>query len=340
MSFAMTIARPFRLLTVTAAALLALSGCGRNANPLLGVPLRGQVQLNVPATNGGQALSVGETSAFYEITRALSLDINSHVAWVFDIVEAIVALPPTSTEGNTAVWGPSEPEGLERLSHRFTVVDNGDGTFSYALDARLKGSTDDADFVTVFEGHATPGEDDKGTGDLTVHLGSRRALIDAPCDVVGDLQITYDAASEPRALDIVSSGVADECRGERPTDAHYLYTEAADASGTMDYAFRQNLHRLDEDKPLDEVFAVRSRWLGDGAGRSDVRISEGEVPGDLAAALPNSGAVSVDVVECWDALFGLVYAGTTPAELADAMVHPETGDSAQCSFASAEFASL
>jgi hypothetical protein len=323
-----------------AVAAFAVTGCAQNPFGTV-IPKNGQVRLNVPGANGGgQALLAGSTAEFYVSTKNIADQVNGGVGVVFNIVDQITALPPTDTDGETyAVWGPSEPRGLERNSFRFTV-NAVDDSFDYQLEARAKGDTEESDFVVVFEGNAVPGEDeDKGHGDLDVHWGALRSLDDSQC-LIGDLHVDYAADEEPRRLDVAFAEVADGCRDQSPTSATYHYTEAADASGSLDFAFLANLHKAEENKPAEETFAIRSRWQGDGAGRSDVRISGSDIEADLATFIPGTTAVSADVVECWDSSFALTYTDTNPDELDASLGHAEEGDAASCAFAEAEFAEL
>ena len=319
--------------------LLAATACGNRADKFTSVlPRRDQVKMNVPANN--DALAAGDQSELYLATLGISTSVNGGVLWAFDVIEAILAMPPTTLDEDQAVWGPSEPKGLERLSYRFTVNRIEEGHFSYKLEARLKENTEESDFVIVFDGEALPGDDDRGTGTLNYHLGSRRNLMISQCDLIGEIHVQYDTTTEPRMLDVVLNGVADECKGEDPTDAHYIYTESPDASGTMDFAVRNNMHRPDENKPLEEVLAVRSRWLGTGQGRSDVQVSEGEIPTDLATYIPGTTATSVEIVECWSDVFVVDFTDTTPDELEPHLGHAQSGDASLCAFPDAEFASL
>ncbi len=319
----------------------ALTAC--NQNPFGNVvPGSGQVRLNVPgASDDGaveQALLVGAQAGFYVATRDLAVQVNGGVGSVLRLVDDISQQPPTETDSETfAVWGPSEPRGLERNSFRFTVTEVSEGTFDYQLEARTKDQTEEADFVVVFEGTATPGDDDKGHGELDVHWGALRSLDDSEC-LVGDLHVVYAADTEPRTLDVGFVEVADGCRDEAPTNATYHYTEAADASGVLDFSFIQNLHQADEQKPLEELFSIRSRWQADGAGRSDVQLSQGEIPADLAQYIPGTSATTADLVECWDASFNVVYADTNPDELEPHLGHEQEGEASACVFADASFA--
>ena len=323
-------------------ALSTLTGCAKSPFGNV-IPNKGQVRLNVPGANGsGQALLVGGSSEFYASTLNIANQVNGGVGVVFRIVEEITALPPTDTDGETfAVWGPSEPRGLEKNSFRFTVNAADDGSLDYKLEARAKDATEEADFIVVFEGNAVEGdEEDKGHGSLDVHWGAIRSIDDTNC-LIGDLHVDYAADEEPRRLDVTFAEVADGCRDEAPTNATYHYNEAADASGSLDFAFQANLHKVEEDKPEEETFSIRSRWLADGQGRSDVRISDGEIPADLDFYIGEANtADSADLVECWDSTFNVTYTDTNPDELNDHLGHAEEGDASTCAFADASFAEL
>lgn len=335
--------RPSSIAAVIAAVIASValgSACGVN-ELRLAVPGKGDVTLNVPgAADDGQALRAGATSELSVITADLARGINGGIGLVFDLSERIIDLPPTDTDGDSyAVWGPSEPRGLERNSFRFTVNKIDDGQFDYRLEARAKDASQESDFVVVWEGTSFPGGDNRGHGTLDIHWGALRAIDDSAC-LIGDLSVVYATDESPRRLDVAFVEAADGCRDETPTTANYHYEENDDASGFLDFAFNKNLHALAEDKPLEEVFAVRSRWLADGQGRSDVRLSGGEIPADLVTNLPDATATTADIVECWDAAFNVVHTDTSPTELEPHLGHAEEGDVALCAFADASFAEL
>src|SRR5688572_7691493 len=256
-------------------ATFTFTGCKRGPDFASAVPKQGQVKMNVPAASEGQALLVGETSGLYVTTLAIASTINGATLGTFAILEAVVRSQPTTQTENEAVWGPTQPEGLEPLSHQLTVTLVEEGHYTYKLEARRKDDT--GPFTVVFEGEAFPGDDDKGTGSAVWHLGSQRNLVVSQCALVGDIAIDYDATSEPRVLNVDFIQVADECKGETPHDARYTYTESADASGTMEFAVDADIHGAADNKPELETLAVVSQWRSDGAGRSDVIVSGGEV---------------------------------------------------------------
>ena len=147
------------------------------------VPRQAQLAINVPDEGAGQALRAGSLSELYTVTRDLSRSINGGVGLVFAIAEQILALPPTDTDNETfAIWGPSEPQGLERNSFRFTINKVVDGEFTYTLEARNKDATEDSDFATIWEGTSFPTADGVGGhGDLQIHFGALRAIDDSEC---------------------------------------------------------------------------------------------------------------------------------------------------------------
>ncbi len=333
----MRLHHPLALVAIASTAVFA-SACG-TSDLRTAVPGQGQLALNVPTdSDDGQALRAGAISDLYRLTRDLAVDINGSVGFVFALSERILALPPTDTDNETfAVWGPSVPQGLERNSFRFTVNKIDDVTFDYKLEARPKLATEDSDFVIVWEGTSIPDGDDSGHGDLQIHFGALRGIDDGECNT-GDMNVVYVADTEPRTLDVEFVGVGNACNDEIPANSSYHYEETADKAGTLDFVVVKNTHSAQENKPLPETFAVRSRWLADGQGRSDVRISDGEVPADLQENISGTTATSADIVECWDAGFASVYVDTNPDELEPYLGYENEGDAGLCAFADASFA--
>lgn len=128
----MRFSRPLALVAIASTADLG-SACGEN-DLRTAVPSQSLLALNVSDSDGdGQALRAGAISELYRLTRGLAVTINGSVGFVFALSEQILALPPTDTDNESyAVWGPSEPQGLERNSFRFTVNDKiDDATFDY-----------------------------------------------------------------------------------------------------------------------------------------------------------------------------------------------------------------
>jgi len=332
----MRFSRPLALAALATTAAFG-SACGES-DLRTAVPSKGQLALNVPDGGDGQALRAGALSELYRLTHNLAVSINGSVGFVFALSEQILAYPPTETDNETfAVWGPSEPQGLERNSFRFTVNKVDDASYTYTLEARPKAATDDSAFVVVWEGTSFPDGADSGHGDLQIHFGALRGIDDAEC-TTGDMNVVYVADAEPRTLDVEFVAFANACNDEAPASSSYHYEENVDGAGTLDFVVVKNTHAAAEDKPLEETFAVRSRWLADGQGRSDVRLKDGEIPTDLATHIPGTTATSADIVECWDAGFSTVYVDTAPDELEPYLGYASEGDAGACAFADASFA--
>lgn len=322
---------------VAVALCLPLAACGGLQDEMLeGMPSRDDLSIDVPASDG-QALSLGERSGFYEMTYGVSRTVNGGIAGVFDLIDHIVALPPTVSEENRRVWGPSQPRGLERNSFMFTAERVVPGRFLYKLEVRPKDAPEDTDWLVAFDGEAFPAEGSKGTGTLNLYFDTMHELNDDP--LIGTAVVVYDTtlAEGRREVDVTFDGVANTNHNEEPRIATYRYGENADASGDFEFSFNTDLHADgEENKPLLETFTINSRWLGTGTGRSDVVISGGEVPADLAEHLPDSDATLVQATECWGDDFSLTHSDTTPEELRDA-VRPLLGDAAACPFTEADF---
>jgi hypothetical protein len=295
------------------------------------IPLAQSLSINVPNAQGSGTLAVGDKSALYEITRAVSLNVNAHVAVALAYPAIISLYPPTTRGDGFRVWGPSEPRGLERVSWRMRIDQASPTEFTYRLEGRPKGSADEAAFLPVMTGTVTPGADRlKSKGTMTLLFDNSYAL-EADLCRKGAADIAWDAQGSSRTVDVTWRNFENICRGEeeRIDDATYRYTEAADQSGTFSFSAFKDIHEAAEGKPLPETMTMTSRWTTSGRGRSDVVITGGEVTQDLASfQLPDA---SVQATQCWSDLFVLTYADTSPDAL-EAAIFPNIGDLSDCPF--------
>jgi hypothetical protein len=113
------------------------------------------------------------------------------------------------------------------------------------------------------------------------------------------------------------STVEDRGGTEVPVNYEYAYQEELDGAGDMVFAFHGD---TDDEGTAAEDAVIRSRWLADGAGRADVRLSGGDV----------STTVSVTASECWDDGFAVVYYGDSVGWL------PTEGSQSSCAFADSD----
>jgi hypothetical protein len=275
------------------------------------LPTADDVRIDLPESDQAKAVSaaVGDLSPWYVVTRNVTRDLNGGTAWVLIVVHAIVQYPPTSVEGNTATWGPWS-DALDPAEYRLVVTELANGTYDWSLDGKSK-TVADAEFETVISGNAIPGETDgTGRGDFTIDFDAAERVNPVDNDAAGVVAIYYDLAA--RHLDMAVS-TADG-------NFDYSYDEESDGAGDMVFAIHAD---TDDEGAAAEDAVIRSRWLATGAGRSDVRLSGG----DLADQ-------QVTASECWDTTFRVVFYSDSVAFL------PPAGEESSCAFATSDLPPL
>src|SRR5437773_299129 len=88
------------------------AGCSAGApEAAAALPTREAVAIKVPgaspAASGTSAQALlGAQANFYALTRQISTGINNGAATFFDLVEKLVATPPTAQDATNSYWGP------------------------------------------------------------------------------------------------------------------------------------------------------------------------------------------------------------------------------------------
>ncbi|HSI03528.1 MAG: hypothetical protein ACAI38_22335 [Myxococcota bacterium] len=258
--------------------------------------------LTVNAPDSSNALAVGQLSGFYVITRLATVGVNVTVAGIFNLLEDIVRQPPTTIEGETAIWGPGAGDALDPNVYRL-VVTGANGKFTYSLEYRRKNS--EGDFIVLASGHSdkSSGEAD-GVGDLSIFVTAWGEASLNPCDR-GTAVINYDTTTQPQKLSIDFSDFRScEEAEDGVYSASYYYDRFADGSGNFQFTANGDIQEGARAVDVLEDLVIRSRWNATGAGRSDAKISGGD--------LSLEGVTEVTTSECWDANFGITFAVTTP----------------------------
>jgi hypothetical protein len=303
-----------KLMALCAAVAMA-TGCGKASDDFKNVvPSSDNVKLNVPAS--ATAMRAGETgqtemalrtgpsssqlqgdiAGTYQITRGVTGAVNLGTVFVLGLVKGITDQTPTTADSNHAVWGPYTDQ-LSPTTWKFTAVKTGDHTYSYSLEGKPK-AADDSAYVIVLSGQHTPALD--GSGDKIKDYGSGSFLIDwneaqtlpEHDSNVGTAALTYsrDVTSGQVTIDVQFNQVRDENSGQL-IDATYHF--AQDSSGG-NFAFN-TMGDVDHDTSGDlENLVINSRWMSNGAGRSDVTATGGSV-----------GSASFS--ECWNESFASTY---------------------------------
>jgi hypothetical protein len=333
-------------LTLTSLAVTALTGGCRPMDDAErfrnAVPREETVRMTVPESAGqaltveshSQALKQGETADTLQLTRLVSGVVNGGGAFVLGLVKLVTAFPPTQLSPDEAVWGPWTDRN-DPVAWKLTVAKQGSDTYAYKLEGRDKTMVTGA-FTAILTGTHKPALD--GSGDPIEGFGSGSFLLDwdarntlpaAPRDPlhnepdVGSVQYTYARVSASATLEVDAAfrNVRDDERPGQRANADYRYRATPNMGGSMDF-----VHAAPKSMTMNAAtWAVKSRWLQTGAGRSDVRAKGGDIPAGMVATFN----------ECWDSNYA--------SRFADVSWFPPANygtEASDCAFTTEEYSSL
>jgi hypothetical protein len=207
-------------------------------------------------------------SEYAKLSFWTAVSVNTGVAVTLDLLQLVVAFPPTSCEESSCTWGPwVDGAGLNRWQLRVEKRD-GEG-YDYALSAQ--NGVEGGPFLAVLEGTAYPGQDaDHGHGSFTIDFDAEDALAHGPLwtdDDHGQLLVTYDNRTTVQVNATVTNGVNDDPANPHLMNAVYAFEHVPGAGGRLQLA----LENLD----TDEAVTLHTRWNAEGAGRGDVEFFPG-----------------------------------------------------------------
>lgn len=270
-----------------------------------GLPSKEMVEMRSPSRNNGQGLTAfygeGQQAEYYRATVAAAATVNFGTASVLNLIEDIVRHVPTSINGNVAVWGP-HTGALDAVTWKLTVTRTGDHSYTWVLDGKGKNEADSA-FVAFLSGAHTAsvnadGErvQGHGSGEFLIDWERANTLPGVAGDAVGTAEIRYArvAGAAGASVEADFHQVRDEERPDSRVDAVYRFTQATGAGGELDFVIRKDID-TDPRRAALENLSIKSRWEATGAGRSDIKVSGGDLFG--AATLS----------ECWDSNFLSAY---------------------------------
>ena len=292
-------------------------GCGRldgdGDEYRQGVPLREDVEIVVPGVEQQAAALradgvletrsklLGETAALYTLTRNVTSVVNSGTAAVLGLVRAITLFPPSSVDKDDAiaVWGP-HTEPLSPNTWRLTVHRIERGQFEYVFEAKPKTAGDTA-YLTILSGHHTvantalrrrAGLPAYGSGDFDINWDNAQMLPEHDKNV-GRAHFVYSrpAPGSDVHIDVTFQQVMDE-QTQMRVDAKYGFVQTPGAGGSFQFTTTKN--EILTTAAL-ETLTARSRWQQTGAGRSDLKMTGGDLATEATAS------------ECWDSNFASVY---------------------------------
>ena len=286
--------------------LLALGGCNwsnQDIEFLYALPNSAALGARSPDQPGalqqglGQqsaALSVAAPSAMFQKTVGAAQGFNSMLFAILDALDRVTDLPPTRREANRRIWGPVRDRQRPNLEVRLIVerARQPDDSFVYGwrIQIRRVGELESA-WIALVEGSYVPSADIRnGTGTLRHDAAGVRAAGFARADADANLlsvDIGYDTASDPLFVAMHLAFTAGTLDSE--------YEERTDGNARLLFDVRANF--VPGPSPTPETARFTSRWIGSGAGRTDVvALVGGDVP-----ALTDIGE------ECWDETFSTVY---------------------------------
>ncbi len=276
------------------------------------IPGAEHMKVEVP-DQAGKAPGLGQVANLYLATLGTATVLNGGAALVLILAKTVVSFPVTSTEGDTYIWGPWTESGLRPGEYRMTARLNDDGDYEWRFEGRKKTDTT-APFLAIVSGVATPGRPHRGSGSFTLDFDVARAIdpFENPEDQ-GQISVTYDLESSPITVSMDAERLAPTPGGGSAlTTFHYGYSQEQSGAGTLSFTAYGDTDDPGSDWEMSEI---QSRWRADGAGRSDVTISGGDLD-----------AGSVTATECWDSSFARVY-------YTDSVVWvPTEGSASACAF--------
>jgi len=289
-----------------AGAAFLLAGCGRMDRETefrAALPSKELVETKAPA-KAGQGLEAdvhaqggqGQTSDMYQLTRGASLFVNGGTVRVLSLVDAVTKHRPTSVTEDSAVWGPHS-DALDPNAWKLTVTKTGEGMYSYTLEAKGKNEADSA-FKTLLSGKHTARMDvggepveGFGSGEFTLDWDAAQTLPKHD-DNVGKMTVRYSRLDETSGatVDADFRQVKDRETGQR-VDADYRYKSTPSAGGEFQFGLTKDWYQPGNTASAAERLTIKSRWQQSGTGRSDIRVSGGDLAHEATAN------------ECWDSNF-------------------------------------
>jgi hypothetical protein len=306
-------------LAVAATALLFGQGCTLETSPdgsefSAAVPQAQSVRVASPSAPGVGASGVAPAQ-WYDYTRRATDDVNEATKGVIGNVFFIAHTIPSEVAPDFARWGPftlfDDPVAWRLIIERA----EGDG-FHYRLDGRPHASTSEQDFRTVFDGEGYGAGDERhGDGRFTIYLDAAHQLDPERFDADGGGKVTF-VHDLPADIDENEDALPRKITALIDSDgdawATLVSTAEADGSGQLELI---GLVDTDAADSALEDAAMLSRWRGDGAGRADVTLAQGDTPG---------GGAALTITECWGGDAARVFYTDSRG------VQPVFGDAAAC----------
>jgi hypothetical protein len=237
----------------------------------------------------------GEGSGMFGVTLLTTVLVNGYTVFSLAGLGAVVSQEPTSVSGNTATFGPHTPFGSQ-TTWLLTVERKANNVFEYRLDGKPKDSAD-SEYVNVAEGEHTVAISDEGRpmrgygeGHFTLKWEFLTRLSNEPFKK-GTAEFRYSRNSPTDTVSVEVDTKEFIGNATTPNTARYRYSQVPGGEGSFEFGVDLNVHWFDVIRTAQERLSIKSRWVESGEGRSDVRLSGGD--------LTSPGTLN----ECWDNRF-------------------------------------
>ena len=240
-----------------------------------------------------------ETALFYGQARTTADAINRDVLSLLTVVDEIVMQPPSQRNNDQRVWGPIPGDRgvlLTLVSDRVrtSTVVRATSTSTPAaanefFDYVMLGSSPlQTTPQPLFSGRQVVDSIGSGVQGLLFLDLNTWQTVDPAQQNSGEIFVAYDDRYAQLTMELYFGNLS---AGETPVAAS-RHTNAADGSGSLFFITAENVIQTTDAK---ETWVTATRWRGDGSGRADVLLTDGDVAAPLFA------------IECWDANFYRTY---------------------------------
>jgi len=268
------------------------------------------------------AASEEDSAAFYQQGCKVASFVNGVVNDVLGMVANITAHQPSQATDGGWMWGPAQAD--DGATQVFFMRQNGEGGYEYALQGLPPDAGEDTALITMIAGEIFEGNSaTDNVGDFKISYDNI-ATVHPSQEAGGRAYYVYDRLDTQTG---VEAQMEDLLTGDG--QVHNIkvdYDVNSDNSGTLRYGVTDDIYQPEdapEDTTAQELGKVNTRWLSNGAGRSDVTVTGGDL-----------GEATAYRTQCWDVAYLSVY----DAFYLDAtQTYYRSGDSAQCVFEDPEF---
>ncbi len=280
--------------------------------------------------------AVGDHAEYYTDVVQFTEDINHYTLYFLSLIDEITSYDATECTDDACTWGPWQDTGLDQAQSRFIMTLVAADTYDYMLQWRPKNSDSEDDWKDIWTGHVVVSTTTarRGEGYFTIDFTTAND-IDWMIEELGVMHVDYNTVSDGRQIDIEFVNFIPDYEDlwwvDNPFNADYRYVNHDDNTGSFTFDWMDDIH-YDEfegaDHEILEHMWFNTRWQANGVGRSDLIVTDGDLPADFDLLAWKSS-------ECWDSAYLRTYYTESGVDMAggETVVPDSTeGDDMDCAF--------